>query len=273
MSVLAGKHVLVIGDETSKVHSLEDELVASGAELILAQCETVTAEQIEAKHIDLIVLNHLHQVSHCSNLLREIHSRRDVQVLPIIALINDNQIDVEQALSLGAADYFTEKETLLGIMNKIRILMGDSVNAADDNVINIGNSTISTSGTARVLVVEDDSLLANLLSAHFDRAKFPHKINKTGENVISDIEVFKPDILLLDLMLPGVSGFDILEEIRNHKMYGKLPVFIFSNRDANEDKEKAQALGVSGFYVKAMTDLRDLITYIEKEVSAVGNNG
>ncbi len=267
MSVLSGKHVLVIGDETSQVHDIESALLREGAEIHTTTCSKTTPEMLEKKHIDLIFLNHLHENSHCISLLSEIQNKRDTKVLPIFSLVHDNQIDIEHALSLGAADYFTPKETVKSILNKVRIVLGDSVNSAENTVIDIGESDISTKTSGiKVLIVEDDPLLSNLLSISLQRASFPYHVNSDGRNVLDDLESFQPDVIVLDLMLPGISGFEVLEEIRKNNKYKNIPVLIFSNRDSFEDKKKASFLGVSGFYVKAMTDLSDLVRSIESVV-------
>ncbi len=265
MSVLSGKHVLVIGDETSQVHDLEVSLEREGSVIYTSTCAETTHELIEDKQIDVMFINHLHDDSHCTELLEEIQSKRDTKVLPIFVLVNDNQKDIEHALALGAADYFTSNETAKGIMNKVRIVMGEPVNAADDTVIDIGDSTtVTKSSGTRVLIVEDDPLLANLLSIRLDKANFPYKINPDGQKIIADLDDFKPDVVILDIMLPGTSGFEVLAEIRGNKTHKDLPVFIFSNRDSDADKQKASDLVISGFFVKAMTDLTDLVKSIEK---------
>jgi len=64
-------------------------------------------------------------------------------------------------------------------------------------------------------------------------------------------------------MLPGRSGFEVLTEIKNDKKLSDVPVVVFSNRDGQEDRQKASELGAKGFYVKAMTDLSELIETIE----------
>jgi DNA-binding response OmpR family regulator len=270
MSVLAGQHVLIIGDETTQVHDIESALRNEGAQIYTTTCAETSPDLIEKQQIDVIFINHLHKKSHCVDLLTQIKLNHDVKVLPIFALVHDSHEDIEHALSLGAADYFTPKETVKSILNKVRIVLGDTVNSADNTVIDIGKSHIDTeaSGT-KVLIVEDDPLLANLLSIRFEKAKFPYLVNSDGKNVISDIQSFAVDVVILDLMLPGTSGFDILADIRAHDTYKDLPVFIFSNRDSDEDKKRAHELGVAGFYVKAMTDLSEIIKGIEASVQKV----
>ncbi len=271
MSVLAKKHILVVGDETSQVHDLEVSLEREGATLFTATCEDSISELLEDKSIDIIFINHLHDDLHCVQMLEKIQSKRDTKVLPIFVLVNDNQTDIEHTLALGAADYFTPNETVKGIINKVRIVLGDPVNAADNTVIDIGKSYVQTKKRGvKVLIVEDDPLLANLLSIRLDKACFPHLVNPDGKDIISDIESFKPDVVILDIMLPGTSGFDVLAEIRGNETHKNLPVFIFSNRDSAEDKKKASDLVISGFFVKAMTDLSELVKSIEKVTHSIG---
>jgi DNA-binding response OmpR family regulator len=115
-----------------------------------------------------------------------------------------------------------------------------------------------------VFTVEDDSLLRNLLASKFEKSKVPFEISSDGEDLINKLKVFRPQIVVLDLMLPGKDGFELLEEIRADADTAEIPVIIFSNKDSSDDRKRAAELGAKGFYVKALTDLSDLMVTIEK---------
>lgn len=263
MSILHSKHVLVIGDDSPQIHDIEQALKQAGATLHTATCSGVTPEQIEAGHIDLIFLNHLHDDSHCVHLMKEIRNKRDTRTLPVFVLVDGEEKGIEHVLGLGAADYYTPHETVQSVMDKVRIVLGDSVNVASDSGITISDTAYHEQGhTVRVLVIEDDPLLSNLLAMRLEKAQFPYLVDAIGDNLLETIDKFKPDIVILDIMLPGHSGFELLSEIRSSSTHSKLPVLIFSNRDSAEDKQKAKELFADGFFVKAMTDLDDLILNI-----------
>jgi DNA-binding response OmpR family regulator len=267
MSVLLKKHVLVVGDESTQIHDIHTALAREGSAVQVISCPEFNVDLIIKNNASVIFLNHLHDNKHCESVLQELQKSRETNTLPVFVLVPDNQTTIERVLALGAADYFTPRETVESIMNKVRIVLGDSVNSAGNRIIDLGETHRTTETTGiKVLVVEDDALLANLLSIRLERASFPYRINKNGEGIETDLTEFKPDIVILDLMLPGRSGFEVLEEIRNSQANKDVPVFIFSNRDSAEDKQKATELGVSGFYVKAMTDLSTLIHNIEQVV-------
>lgn len=270
MSIIQGINVLVVGDETTQVHDIETRLEQEGASITRSNCVDVTLEALKVDEIDIIFLNHLHESSPCIHLLDVIRNGRDTTLLPVFALVENEEDKIEHALSLGAADYFTSEESIETIINKVKIILGEPENAAPGEILDIGTTKIHTSeAEVRVLIVEDDALLLNLLAIRFEQAKFPCHFNKNGQNVISDILEFKPNIVILDLMLPGIAGLDILEEIRATETTKDIPVIIFSNRDGAEDKSRASKLGVSGFFVKAMTDLSDLVKHIEDKAETV----
>lgn len=270
MSIIEGKNILVVGDETTQVHGIEMELEAEGAIIHRTNCVDVTVDSLESDKIDVIFLNHLHESSPCITLLQSLRDSRETSLLPIFALVENDEDKIEHALSLGAADYFTATETIEKIISKVKIILGEPQNTTPGEILDIGLSRIHESKAAvKVLIVEDDPLLSNLLAIRFEQANFPCHFNHDGKEVLKDILEFKPHILILDLMLPGVSGLDILEEIRTNQETSSLPVIIFSNRDGAEDKKRAAELGVSGFFVKAMTDLVDLVETIEKKALTV----
>jgi DNA-binding response OmpR family regulator len=119
----------------------------------------------------------------------------------------------------------------------------------------------------RVFFVEDDMLLHNLLETKFEQSGFNCSFSIDGKDVVSHVQSFQPDVIVLDIMLPGVSGLDILAELKQSADTKHTPVIMFSNRDEQSDRILAESLGAEGFYVKALTDLSDLVAEVERLAS------
>lgn len=117
-----------------------------------------------------------------------------------------------------------------------------------------------------VLIVEDDEFLRSLTAKRLEKDNYQIEIAVDGENAISALEKIKPDIILLDLLLPGKDGFEVLKSIRSTDAVKNVPVVIFSNLGQKEDIEKAKALGVDDFLIKANFTLDDVVSKINKLV-------
>lgn len=119
----------------------------------------------------------------------------------------------------------------------------------------------------KVLIVEDDPLLHTLLTEKLAelRAKglemFP---TMNGEEGLAKAREVKPDLVLLDLVLPGMSGFEFLEKLRAEPGVEKTPVVILSNLSDDSDKERAKSLGVVAYLVKANFSLSEISAAIEE---------
>jgi DNA-binding response OmpR family regulator len=267
MSVLSSKTVLVVGHENSQIHALEKSLVAHGVSIVHMECEEVTSEAVMEKSIDLVILNHLHEESTCLNVFNSLHISDMRSVLPVFALIKDVDREIQDVLALGAADYITEDESIESIIQKMKTIFGQGLDYSGESVIDLtpDEVPVKTSGI-KVYVIEDDALLRNLLSIRFQKAEFDFKVNGNGENVVTEVLEFKPVAVVLDLMLPGKEGLEVLEELKSSELTKHVPVIIFSNRDGINDRKRAEELGADGFYVKAMTDLSELVAKIEMYV-------
>lgn len=264
MSVLTNKSVLVVGDENAQIHNLEDELRSMGVAVNASTCALVTADSINEQKVSLIILNHLHEGDTCRQMLQTLTSTELKEALPVLALVEDDEDKIQEVLMLGATDYITPDESTESVIAKIRTIFGEDSGSSGDSVIDISPLKADVSKTGvRVYVVEDDPLLRNLLSIRLDRSSFPYEFSD-GSQDISTIRQFNPDVIILDLMLPGKSGLDILAEVKADDTLKDRPVIVFSNRDGQEDRHKAKELGAVGFYVKAMTDLSELIETIER---------
>ncbi|HVX90567.1 MAG TPA: response regulator [Candidatus Paceibacterota bacterium] len=114
-----------------------------------------------------------------------------------------------------------------------------------------------------VLVVEDDPVLKNLLG-HTFAGKYQTLYANNGTEALALFEANKPALVLLDLILPGMSGFEILETIRKRTDAQKdTPVIIVSNLGQASDKEKAKALGANDYLVKAENSIEEIVSKME----------
>jgi DNA-binding response OmpR family regulator len=264
MSVLSSKTVLVVGHENSQIHALEESLMAHGVSIVHMQCADVTPETVAEKKVDLVVLNHLHEDSTCLEVFKILHTTDMRGLLPVFPLIKDVEREIQDVLALGAADYITEDESIASITQKMKAIFGQGLDYSGDSVIDITPAEVPVSKRGiKVYIVEDDPLLRNLLSIRFEKAAFEYKVNGNGVDAVSEVAEFKPAVVILDLMLPGKDGFEVFAELKADQQTRDVPIIVFSNRDGLNDRKQAQELGAAAFYVKAMTDLSELVAKIE----------
>ncbi len=262
MSILTGKHVLVIGDETDQITKIEAALITYGSDIATATCESADPTQIHAEHTGLILLNHMHEGKHCTDKLTAIRENEATKNIPVLALVPNDQGHIGEVLLLGASDYFVPNEDVHSVVDKIKRALGDSELDLHHSVIDLSTTESSSEEGTRVFAVEDDPLLQNLLATRFEKSKLVYEMASNGEGLVEKVSAFKPQILILDLMLPGEDGFALLKKIKTNAATAAVPVLIFSNKDSQEDRKLAAELGATGFYVKAMTDLSELLDII-----------
>ncbi len=115
----------------------------------------------------------------------------------------------------------------------------------------------------KVLIVEDDPFIRDITTIKLSEHGYSVVSSANGEDALASIEADVPDVLVLDLDLPGISGIDVLTHIRKTENLKNISAIIFSNNDNVELREKITALGVSGFFVKASTEYDELYKLID----------
>jgi len=186
---------------------------------------------------------------------------------PFFIIVEDSPKQIDAALEAGAADYITTKDESGQVVEKISNILNDTFTDFGGSAIDLTPEKPKvTADGVKVFVVEDDPLLRNLLSIKFEKTNYPFEFSTDGQNIVPVLKQFQPDVIILDLMLPGRSGFEVLADIKEDKELEKIPVIIFSNRDSQEDRQKADKMGAAGFYVKAMTDLSELVETIQEVI-------
>lgn len=117
-----------------------------------------------------------------------------------------------------------------------------------------------------VLIIEDDAFLIKAYRIKFEREGFSVLTAANGKEVLVALEKEPPQIVLLDLMLPGISGFDILETIRKSASWKNVPVIIFSNLGQSQDIEKGKKLGANEYFIKTNMKISDVVDAVRKYI-------
>lgn len=120
----------------------------------------------------------------------------------------------------------------------------------------------ATGPMKKILWVEDDKLIGNILGKKLVNSGFDLVQTKNGEEALKELEHIMPNAILIDLLLPGMSGFDILQAIRANTKFANTPVMILSNLSKPSDIEKAKSLGAQKFLVKATASLDQIVAEV-----------
>ena len=118
---------------------------------------------------------------------------------------------------------------------------------------------------AKVLIAEDDDSISRLYQTYLEAHSFTVQRAQNGVEALEQIQSFKPDVLLLDIMMPEKNGFDVLEELHNNN--NKLPVIVFTALSSEEEKKKALDYGVKAYFVKSQVIMSDILDKINEIVS------
>ena len=119
-----------------------------------------------------------------------------------------------------------------------------------------------------ILLVEDEPLLANLLKQRLEKDGYTMLSAGDGEEALSVLKANHPDLILLDIILPKMSGFELMEKLKDNPAYGSSPIVIISNLGQDSDIEKGKILGAIGYFVKAKLSIEDLIKRIKSFLNA-----
>lgn len=111
----------------------------------------------------------------------------------------------------------------------------------------------------KVLLVEDDVFMAELLAGELGRAGFDITTAKTGKEGVDHFSKAGPDLVLLDLLLPDMHGFEVLQAIRKDESRGNAKVVILSNLSEGKDVEEAKRLGATDYLVKVNYSIPEIV--------------
>jgi len=124
----------------------------------------------------------------------------------------------------------------------------------------------------KVLLVEDDQALAAVYKSRLELEGFETMEVNNGEKALSAAVQFKPDLILLDAMMPKISGFDVLDILRNTPATANVRVIMLTALSQPKDKERAESLGADDYLVKSQVVISDVMDRIRHHLDMPAAN-
>lgn len=118
----------------------------------------------------------------------------------------------------------------------------------------------------KILLVEDDDNLADVYLMRFQAEGFDVHRVPNGEDALQAALQYKPDLILLDVMMPKVSGFDVLDILRNTPETAHIKVVMLTALGQEGDKQRAQDLGVDDYLVKSQVVIADVVDRVKQHL-------
>ena len=120
---------------------------------------------------------------------------------------------------------------------------------------------------ARVLVADDDPIILRLLEVNLGLEGFTVDTAGRGEDAIRQAQEVHPDVIILDVMMPGMSGYEVAEQLRQDPATSGIPVVFLSARAQEEDRKRGEALGVAAYVTKPF-DPGELVDVVRRVASS-----
>lgn len=258
---MAAPKILIIEDEPVHLNVMKVKLEHEGYDVLVATDGEAGYRKIKEEKPDLVLLDIILPKLDGFGILERL--KKEALALPIIVVSNSGQpVEIDKALKLGARDYLVKAEfNPADVLEKVEKVFGKAVlppksakaRTADAAKSAPQNFNIDSRkrGKNTILIIEDDKFLRDLITQKLQREGFATTEAMDGEEGLKVARENKPDLILLDLILPGIDGFEILKRIKNDKTTAQIPVIVLSNLGQKEDMNRAISLGAEDFMVKA----------------------
>lgn len=286
------KRIIIVEDDAVLRDVLAEKLQKSGYIVDTAQDGIVAMEKIHATKPDCVLLDILMPRKSGIEVLEDLHADPRLRDIPVIIISNSGQpVEIKRVQELGARELlikavFDPNE----VLEKVEKVLAGGYMAPQgewgvrtQNVTGAGAAEYpeekptvaqaaervakaTAEGKVFILVIEDDKFLRELLVRKLSSEGFDVQNAIDAEAAFTILEERKPRVILCDLILPGIDGFEILRRIKADPKTADVPVVILSNLGQKEDLEKAMSLGAKDFMVKANFTLDEIVTKVRSMV-------
>lgn len=122
----------------------------------------------------------------------------------------------------------------------------------------------------KILIIEDEEALAKVLKEKLEKEGYEVEVVDNGGEAFAVAEKARPNIIILDLILPKKDGFEVLAELKSHVELKLIPVVVLSNLGEDEHIKRALSLGASDYFVKTQHPLLEIVEKVKTQLTKGG---
>lgn len=264
--------ILIIEDDIFFGDALLQKVRSGGYEGFLSRDGATGLKELRERRPDLVLLDMVLPNMTGYEILEAKQKDPNIAHIPVIVISRSGEpAEINRALTLGVKDYllkatFDPEE----VMEKVRLqLSGKDISTDPKTPEKPPRKAEDTSfpglSGKRIMWVEDDKFLSDIIARKLSTHGCVLFHATEGESALKILEKERPDLVLLDILLSGIDGFEILRRIKSNAETKATPVILLSNLGQREDIEKGRSLGAARFLVKATVTLDEII----EEIGAV----
>jgi len=246
------KILIILEEDLFLANVVAERIKKDGNDTVLVTNAAIGLEKIRAEKPDLLILDMALSTVNPFKFLEEKKKSADLSSVPTIIISPTGDVDeIRRVLDLDVRDYIVKSQfNADDLVMKIRNILSPTSRK------NLGKNILEGK---KVMWVEDDQFLSDLISRKLSQQKSHLLFANSGEEAIKVLAADQPDIILLDLLLPGISGFEVLEAIKKDDRLKNIPVIVLSNFTQNNEIEKTRQMGADRFLTKATVILDDIV--------------
>lgn len=124
--------------------------------------------------------------------------------------------------------------------------------------------SMNPSSKGTLLLVDDDSFVTVAYKAGLEKAGYTVNVASDGEQAIAAIRQSTPDLVILDIIMPKMNGFEVLQTLRSEPLFADLPVIVHTNLNQQSDRDEAAQYGVIEYLTKSDASLNTLLESIDE---------
>jgi len=277
-------------DEKTLQGILEDKLEREGYDVAVVDDGIDGMKAIEEGKPDLILLDMLMPRMGGLDVLEKMHAE-NLSSIPVIVISNSGQpVEIDRALALGVKDYIIKVDfDPAEVVQKVNTFFtkpqgsvqpasqepSSPATTAQDGGLEAeakkmegaaGQSPALAGNGVRVLLVEDDDFLRGICEHKLRQEGYDVSISADGLDAYNKIEKDDFDLVLLDVILPGMNGFDVLEQTKKNPAKADLPIIMLTNMGQDSEIKKGKDLGAEDYIIKAHFSIDEIIEKMQSIV-------
>lgn len=279
------KKILIMEDEKILQDLLKKKLKKEGYDVLAVDDGEEGLKVIGDYMPDLLLLDIMMPKVDGFEVLEKIKKDEILSSIPVIIISNSGQpVEIKRAISLGIADYIVKVDFDPDeVIGKVKKFFADpnyaqtkkNFDVADVNKKEeeeeeeeiIGEKVVKKKENktgARVLLVEDDDFLRKICKTKMEREGFNVSVAINGKEALKKIIEGDPQIVLLDIILPIMDGFEVLKRVKEDSSKSSVPIIMLTNLGQESEIEKGFKLGAEDYIVKAHLTVGEIIEKVKE---------